>query len=109
MLRKLSKLITSLFQPIRQRKGLALMARLLGLLLAVGCVSYALGQDLLVPGGEDVLKDTLTHSGKRYLLVAEGLLSLAAYIRSKNLLVLFGIVIVSVFFNIVMGLAGIAI
>jgi hypothetical protein len=67
----------------------------------------------LASSGEDILKGTdasliatLNGSGKKYIYLIEGFLSLAMYIKTKNLMVLFGIVIVAVFFNIILKVAG---
>jgi hypothetical protein len=62
-------------------------------------------QDIL-QGTDASLLATLNGTGKKYIYLTEGLLSLAAYIKTKNLLILFGIVVVSVFFNIVLHIAG---
>ena len=54
------------------------------------------------------LTATLKGTGKTYLYIAEGVLSLAAYIKTKNLLFLAGIVVVACFFNIMMKVAGVS-
>jgi len=64
------------------------------------------GADILA-GTADGLKATLNGTGKTYLYIAEGVLSLAAYIKTKNLLFLAGIVVVACFFNIMMKVAAI--
>lgn len=66
---------------------------------------WAEGKDLLA-GTDTFLTETLSHSGKKYIFMAEGLLSLAAFIRTKNVLVLFGIVVVAVFFNVIMNMTS---
>lgn len=72
----------------------------------MGISSKLMAADLLA-GTTDDLVNTLNGSGKTYLYIAEGILSLAVYIKTKNLLVLGGIVVVSIFFNIMMKVAGI--
>lgn len=79
------------------------------ILLCAGilCISSnALATDLLA-GTTDNLVDTLKSSGKIYIYIAEFILSIVAYIKTKNILFLAGIVVVSVFFNIMMSVAGI--
>ncbi len=66
-----------------------------------------LATDLLA-GTTDNLIDTLKSSGKIYIYIAEFILSIVAYIKTKNILFLAGIVVVSVFFNIMMSVAGIS-
>lgn len=63
--------------------------------------------------GMDLLKDTdqsfwstFNGTGKNYLYAAEGVLALATYIKTKNILALVGIVIVAIFINIVLKFAG---
>lgn len=63
--------------------------------------------DDILSGTTTALVATLKGSGKTYLYIAEGVLSLAAYIKTKNLLFLAGIVVVSIFFNVMMKVAGI--
>jgi hypothetical protein len=65
------------------------------LLLVIGmlCVCtdiFAEGKDLL-DGTADDLIQTINTTGKTYIYLAEGILSAALYIKSKNLLVLAGI------------------
>jgi hypothetical protein len=67
----------------------------------------------LASGGKDILEGTegniiatLNGSGKKYIYITEGILSLAVYIKTKNLLALFGIVVVAVFLEIILKVAG---
>ena len=69
---------------------------------------HAFGADDLLDGTTDSLVATLNGSGKIYLYFAEGIISLAAYIKTKNLLFLAGIVVVSIFFNVLMTVAGVS-
>jgi TraA len=80
------------------------------LLLMVGLIglwgaAMADGTDILA-GTDASLWETLNHTGKKYIYAAEGILGLAAYMKTKNLLVLTGIVVVSIFFNIILSIAG---
>lgn len=82
----------------------------LRLLLCIGlmslCVSaLADGTDIL-QGTDASLWATLNGTGKKYIYAAEGILGMAAYMKTKNLLVLSGIVVVSIFFNIILSIAG---
>lgn len=78
------------------------------LLMTVMCISSeVLAATDILDGTTDGLVATLNGSGKTYLYIAEGIISLAAYIKTKNILFLVGIVIVSVFFNVMMTVAGI--
>lgn len=61
----------------------------------------------LFSGKDSVLLETLKGTGKKYIYLSEGLLSIATYIKSKNVMVLFGIVIVSFFFNALIQVAGV--
>lgn len=78
--------------------------------LAIGimgvCLSaFADGTDIL-QGTDASLWATLNGTGKKYIYAAEGILGMAAYMKTKNLLVLTGIVVVSIFFNIILSIAG---
>lgn len=76
-------------------------------LLCVCTNVFADDTDILA-GTATGLTNTLKGTGKTYLYIAEGILSLAAYIKTKNLLFLAGIVVVATFFNIMLKVAGIA-
>lgn len=79
---------------------------LLGVSLMGLCTSVlADGSDIL-QGTDASLWATLNGTGKKYIYAAEGILGLAAYMKTKNLLVLSGIVVVSIFFNIILSIAG---
>jgi hypothetical protein len=79
-------------------------------LLAIGLMGFCLsalanGSDIL-QGTDASLWATLNGTGKKYIYASEGILGLAAYMKTKNLLVLSGIVVVSIFFNIILSIAG---
>lgn len=65
------------------------------------------GADLLA-GTETALVSTLQGTGKKYLYIAECVVSLLAYIQTKNIMVLIGIIVVAVFFNIMLSLTGLS-
>jgi len=67
---------------------------------------HVFAADDILDGTADGLIATLNGEGKLYLYIAEGIISIAAYIKTKNLLFLSGIVVVSVFFNIMMTVSG---
>lgn len=60
----------------------------------------------LLKGTDQVFWNTFNGTGKGFLYAAEGLMALATYIKTKNLLALVGIVIVGIFINIVLKFAG---
>lgn len=79
-------------------------------LLAISVMGICLtamadGTDML-KGTDANLWETLNNTGKKYIYASEGILGLAAYMKTKNLLVLTGIVVVSIFFNIILSIAG---
>lgn len=63
------------------------------------------GDDIL-QGTDASLWATLNGTGKKYIYAIEGILGLAAYMKTKQLLVLSGIVAVSIFFNVILSVAG---
>lgn len=75
------------------------------ILLSCSIEAFADGSDIL-QGTDASLWATLNGTGKKYIYAAEGILGLAAYMKTKNLLVLTGIVVVSIFFNIILSIAG---
>jgi type IV conjugative transfer system pilin TraA len=80
------------------------------MLLCIGliCINTdVLAATDLLEGTTDNLVETLNKSGKTYIYIAEFILSIVAYIKTKNILFLAGLVVVSVFFNIMMSVAGI--
>lgn len=68
---------------------------------------FAANQGDILAGTEKALGATIDGSGRKYLIVAEGILSLVAYIKTKNLLVLSGVAIVCLFLNMLISLSGI--
>ena len=86
--------------------------RLFFLLLLLLGVSFIGGWDCLA-NGNDVLTGTdaslwatLNGTGKKYIYAVEGILGLTGYMKTKNLLVLTGLVAVSIFLNILLSMAG---
>lgn len=82
-----------------------MLAKVILLICVSGFSSFVFADDILT-GTDTTLIDTLNGTGKKYVYIVEGILSLAAYIKTKNLLFLAGIVIVAFFFNLVLTLAG---
>jgi hypothetical protein len=81
--------------------------RLFLLVSLIGLCGSALADGTDILSGTDAsLWATLNGTGKKYIYAAEGILGLAAYMKTKNLLVLSGIVVVSIFFNIILSIAG---
>jgi len=71
-------------------------------LIGISCYAFADdGTDLLSGTTANLIK-TLSGTGMKFVYLTEGIVSLAAYIKTKNLLVLSGIVVVSIFFNIIL-------
>lgn len=73
------------------------------ILSLIGISFYAFADDGtdLLSGTTTNLVKTLSGTGMKFVYLTEGIVSLAAYIKTKNLLVLSGIVVVSIFFNII--------
>ena len=70
--------------------------------------AFAGDQGDILAGTDKSLGVTLNKTGRNYIYIAEGLLSLAMYIKTKNLLVLTGIVVVAIFLNVVLSMSGVA-
>lgn len=60
--------------------------------------------DDLLAGTETTLLETLKGTGKKYLYIGECVVSLLAYIQTKNVVVLIGIIVVAIFFNIMIAM-----
>lgn len=78
-------------------------------LIGISCYAFAddIGTDLLAGTTANLVK-TLSGTGMKFVYLTEGIVSLAAYIKTKNLLVLSGIVVVSIFFNIIIHVVNAA-
>src|SRR5437879_6430137 len=63
------------------------------------------GSDLL-QGTDQSAWATFEGTGKKYIYLGEGLLALFTYIKTKNVLTLIGIVVVAIFIDIVLKMAG---
>lgn len=79
----------------------------LAILSLSGLATQVFAADLLA-GTETALIETLKGTGKKYLYIAECVVSLLVYIQSKNVMVLIGIIIVAIFFNIMLTMTGYA-
>lgn len=75
------------------------------LVMAHGC--WAAGSDLLKPGDETV-KATFGQDSSMmtWLLIGEVVTGILAYVISKNIKVLFGVIVLSVFINIAFAIIG---
>ncbi len=103
MLHRLKKATNK--QPVTHNQIIYQLLLFLGM-ICIGSDIFA-ANDIL-DGTTDSLVATLKGSGMTYIYIAEGVLSLAAYIKTKNILFLAGIVVVSIFFNVMLTVAGIA-
>ena len=99
--KKMFRSITDYFSGSNVKRAL----KMLVILSLAGLVAQVFAADLL-EGTETALMDTLKGTGKKYLYIAECVVSLMAYITTKNVMVLIGIIIVAVFFNIMLKLTG---
>ena len=70
-----------------------------------GLATQVFAADLLA-GTETTLMETLQGTGKKYLYIGECVVSLLAYIQTKNVMVLLGIIIVAIFFNIMLTMTS---
>ncbi len=70
--------------------------------------SHAFADDTsdLLQGTDQSAWTTFNGTGKKYLYLIEGLVALFMYIKSKNIMVLTGIVVVAIFINIILHMAG---
>ncbi len=63
------------------------------------------GTDLL-QGTDSSAWDTFNGTGKKYIYLGEGLVAVFTYIKTKNVMALIGIVIVAIFINVILTMAG---
>lgn len=75
------------------------------ILLAICGHAFADGSDLL-SGTDQSAWATFQGTGKKYIYLGEGLLALFTYIKTKNVIALIGIVVVAIFINIILKMAG---
>lgn len=82
--------------------------RVLAVVSLTSLAAQAFGEEAkdLLKGTEDTLMKTLEGTGKKYLYIGECIVSLLAYIQTKNFMVLLGIIIVAIFFNIMLTMAA---
>jgi len=92
-------------KTVRALQTLAILS-LAGLATQVFADAATAGPTDLLAGTEANLLKTLNETGKKYLYIAEGVVSLIAYISTKNVAVLVGIIVVAVFFNIMIKMAA---
>lgn len=77
----------------------------LAVISLMGLATQVFATDLLA-GTDANLLETLKGTGKKYLYIGEGVVSLIAYIGTKNVAVLVGIIVVAIFFNIMITMVG---
>jgi hypothetical protein len=68
--------------------------------------AFAVTGDDYLKGTDSGLWATLNGTGKKYLYAAEGIGGVSAYIKTKNMVLLCGIIVVAIFVNIILVLAG---
>ncbi len=73
--------------------------------ILLGLCTHAFAEDVLTGTTSDATT-TLSGSGKKWLYLIEGVSALGAYIKSKNVFVLGGVVVVALMVNIILHLAG---
>lgn len=84
------------------------LIKLLILIAVFGASSHAFADDGtdLLSGTDQSAWATFNGTGKKYIYLGEGLLALFTYIKTKNVMALIGIVVVAVFINIILKMAG---
>jgi len=92
--------VRNIYHGLRAQRA-QLKFGLMMLMVALVWLEPTLANDLL-QGTETAAKDTLNGSFKTYAYITEGIMAMAMYIKTKNLLVLIGIVIVAFFLNTVL-------
>jgi len=93
-----------LYSPVNFRA----LKFLIAVLLSGSVMDFALadsGTDLL-EGTDQSFWATFNGTGKKYLYAGEGILALITYIKSKNVAALIGVIVISVFINILLKFAG---
>ena len=83
-------------------------ALLMIFLLGIISTCYADGSDLLDGTGSDLIATLMGSRFKMFVYIGEGLLSLIAFIKTKNPLILFGIIVVAFFFNLILHVSGVS-
>ena len=77
-------------------------------LLSMISTCYADGSDLLEGTGNDLIATLMGSRFKMFVYIGEGLLSLIAFIKTKNPLILFGIIVVAFFFNLILHVSRVS-
>lgn len=93
--------------PATHRLAYFATLALMTLLIALSVIHPAYAEDLLV-GGKEVVNDTFGQDStfSKWLILGEAVVALLIYIKTKNMMVLAGVVVVIVFLNIVFGLVA---
>lgn len=79
------------------------IALFIGIIVFAGLVQTFAGEDLLKDTTGDAVS-TIKGSGTKWAYIGEGITALLAYIKTKNFAVLFGVVVVAVFINLLIKL-----
>lgn len=103
-LKNLNHSVVNYFSQKRVRRVLTIM-----LTLGLVClITHSFAADVptdLLAGTEKSLLMTIEGTGKKYMYMAEGIVAIVSYIASKNILVFFGIIVISIFFNVFLKFA----
>ena len=93
--------------PATRRLAYFAMMALVSLCIALAIIHPAYAEDLLV-SGKEVVNDTFGQDStfSKWLILGEAVVALLIYIKTKNMMVLAGVVVVIVFLNIVFGLVA---
>lgn len=103
-LTSLKKICNTIVNYLNAPKILHILRALAAVSLA-GLATQVFAADLLA-GTETTLLETLQGTGKKYLYIGECVVSLLAYIQTKNVVVLIGIIVVAIFFNIMLTMVS---
>lgn len=106
---QIKRLVNTMSRYFNSPKVITIL-RTVAVLSLVGFVTRvfatdAVGTDLL-SGTDDNLIATLKGTGKKYIYITEGIVALLTGIITRNWLVCTGVIIVAVFFNIMLKMAG---
>ncbi len=82
-------------QPQVQR-----VMKIILMLSLMGLVMQVFAEDDLLKGSEKELLATIKGTGKIYVYLSEGIVAIVSYIGTKNIFVFFGVIIISIFFNV---------
>lgn len=107
-LKKMYKAVSCCFSSPKFIAIFKTLVKALAILSLAGLATQVFAADDLLEGTEKALLGTIKGTGKTYLYIAECLVSLFVYIQTKNVMVLIGIIVVAIFFNIMLTMVGAA-